>query len=48
MVSMGGTFLDGEAVEEQFRPLSNLTRIRAGSTHLLFVIVDPNLLGLGN
>jgi len=44
MVSMGGTYLNGEVVEEQFRPLSNLSTIRAGSTQLLFVIVDPKLL----
>ena len=46
MVSMGGTYLNGEAVEEQFKPLTNLTRIRAGATHLLFVIVDPKMLGV--
>ena len=44
MVSMGGTYLNGEVVEEQFRPLKNLSTIRAGSTQLLFVIVDPKLL----
>ncbi len=48
MVSMGGTYLNGEAVEEQFRPLSNLGQIRAGSTQLLFVVIDPKLLGVGN
>lgn len=46
MVSMGGTYLNGEAVEEQFRSLANLSTIRAGSTQLLFVVVDPNLLGV--
>ena len=44
MVSMGGTDLDGVPIEEQFRPLRNLAKIRAGSTNFLFVIVDPALL----
>jgi hypothetical protein len=44
MVSMGGTDLNGVAVEEQFRPLENLARIRSGSTLFKFVIVDPVLL----
>ncbi len=48
MVSMGGTYLNGEVVEEQFRPLSNLSSIRAGSTQLTFVIVDPKLLEVGS
>ena len=48
MVSMGGTYLNGEAVEEQFRPLNNLATIRAGSTQLLFVVIDPKLLGVAS
>jgi Inner membrane component of T3SS, cytoplasmic domain len=43
MVSMSGTDLNGEPVEEQFRPLKNYARIRTGSTHWTFVIVDPVL-----
>lgn len=43
MVSMGGTDLNGEPVEEQFRPLGNYARIRTGSTHWIFVIIDPAL-----
>lgn len=46
MVSMSGTDLNGTPVEEQFRPIENLSRIRAGATNLLFVIVDPALLGV--
>ena len=41
MVSMGGTDLNGEPVEEQFRPLGNYAQIRTGSTHWTFVIIDP-------
>jgi hypothetical protein len=43
MVSMSGTDLNGDPVEEQFRPLKNYARIRTGSTHWTFVIVDPAL-----
>jgi hypothetical protein len=43
---MGGTYLNGEVVEEQFRQLVNLSTIRAGSTQLLFVVVDPKLLAI--
>lgn len=45
MVSMGGTYLDDEPVEEQFRPMANYSRIRTGSTHWFFVVIDPNLVG---
>jgi hypothetical protein len=45
LVSMSGTDVDGVPIEEQFRPLKNLAKIRAGSTNFLFVIVDPALLG---
>ncbi len=41
MVSMGGTDLNGEPVEEQFRPLENYARIRTGSTQWVFVVIDP-------
>lgn len=41
MVSMSGTDLNGEPVEEQFRPLGNYAQIRTGSTRWTFVIIDP-------
>jgi type III secretion system (T3SS) inner membrane Yop/YscD-like protein len=41
MVSMSGTDLNDHPVEEQFRPLGNYARIRTGSTHWIFVILDP-------
>lgn len=41
MVSMSGTDLNDQPVEEQFRPLGNYARIRTGSTHWIFVILDP-------
>jgi hypothetical protein len=40
MVSMSGTDLNGEPVEEQFRPLGNYAQIRTGSTRWLFVMLD--------
>ena len=43
MVSMSGTDLNGEPVEEQFRPIKNYSQIRTGSTHWTFVILDPSL-----
>ena len=43
MVSMSGTDLNGEPVEEQFRPLTNYAQIRTGSTHWTFVVIDPAL-----
>lgn len=46
LVSMSGTDLDGVPIEEQFRPLKNLAKVRAGSTNFLFVVVDPALLGI--
>ena len=42
MVSMGGTDLDGEPLEEQFKPLGNYARLRTGSTHWTFVILAPD------
>jgi len=41
MVSMGGTDLDGEPLEEQFKPLGNYARLRTGSTHWTFVTLAP-------
>jgi hypothetical protein len=46
MVSMSGTDLNGEPVEEQFRPLGNYAKIRTGSTHWTFVILDAALAGI--
>lgn len=42
MVSMGGTDVDGQPIEEQFRPLSNYARIRTGSTLWTFMAVSPD------
>jgi hypothetical protein len=42
MVSMSGTDLEGEPIEEQFVPLGNYARIRTGSTHWTFVILEPS------
>lgn len=47
MVSMGGTDLDGQPVEEQFRPLGNYARIRTGSTQWIFVVLDPEAAASG-
>ncbi len=41
MVSMSGTDLNGRAIEEQFVPLSNYASIRTGSTHWIFITIDP-------
>lgn len=46
-VSMNGTDLNGQPVEEQYRTLTNLSLIRAGSTQFIFVVVDPLLLQIG-
>ena len=40
MVSMGGTDLNGDPIEENFVRLPNYARIRAGSTHFLFISVE--------
>jgi hypothetical protein len=40
-VSMGGTDVDGEPVETAFVPLRNYARIRTGSTHWVFIAVQP-------
>lgn len=42
MVSMSGTDLNGQPIEEQFCPLYNYAQIRTGSTYWTFVAVDPN------
>lgn len=41
MVSMSGTDLNGEPVEEQFRPLPNYSKLRTGTTLWTFVMIDP-------
>ena len=41
MVSMTGTDLDGVPIEEQFRSLPNYANIRAGSTHFVFIAIEP-------
>ena len=40
-VSMGGTDVDGEPVETAFVPLHNYARIRTGSTHWTFIVLQP-------
>jgi ribosomal protein L40E len=40
-VSMSGTYVDNEPIEEQFRPLKNYARIRTGSTVWTFIAIDP-------
>jgi hypothetical protein len=40
-VSMGGTDVDDEPVETAFVPLRNYARIRTGSTHWIFIAVEP-------
>jgi len=37
MVSMGGTYVDGEPIEDQFHALRNYAEIRTGSTLWTFV-----------
>jgi hypothetical protein len=41
LVSMGGTDLNGCPVEENFVKLPNYARVRAGSTHFVFVTAEP-------
>jgi hypothetical protein len=43
LVSMGGTDLNGEPVEETHLRLPNYSQIRAGSTHFTFIEVDPGI-----
>jgi hypothetical protein len=40
MVSMSGTDLNGQPIEEQFVPLGNYARIRTGSTNWTFIVVQ--------
>ncbi len=44
-ISMSGTDLNELPVEEQFVPLPNYARIRTGSTHWIFVMLDPRSAG---
>lgn len=44
-VSMSGTDLNGEPIEEQFRPLENYATIRTGATHWTFIIANPGRSG---
>jgi pSer/pThr/pTyr-binding forkhead associated (FHA) protein len=41
LVSMGGTDLNGEPVEDTNVHLPNYAQIRAGSTHFTFIAADP-------
>jgi hypothetical protein len=47
LVSMKGTDLNGEPIEEQFRSLPNYSSIRAGSTHFTFIAINPSALREG-
>ena len=40
-VSMSGTDVNGEPVEQQFQPLDNYATIRTGSTHWTFIAINP-------
>lgn len=39
--SMGGTYVNGKAVEELSHPLPNYAKIRTGSTTWTFIAIDP-------
>ena len=39
--SMGGTYVNGQPVEESAQPLPNYARIRTGSTSWTFIAVEP-------
>jgi hypothetical protein len=41
MISMGGTYVDGVPIEEQFRGLDNYATIQAGSTYFTFIVIKP-------
>jgi len=41
LVSMGGTDMNGDPVEETHVRLPNYAQIRAGSTHFTFIVADP-------
>jgi hypothetical protein len=47
-VSMGGTDVDGAPVETAFVPLRNYARIRTGSTHWVFIAVQPPVANTGD
>jgi hypothetical protein len=40
-VSMSGTDVNGEPVEEQFHPLENYATVRTGATHWIFIVASP-------
>ncbi len=40
MVSMSGTDLNGEPIEQQFRPLPNYSTVRTGSTYWTFIQIE--------
>ncbi len=40
-VSMSGTDVDGEPIEQEFVPLRNYAKIRTGSTYWTFVCIQP-------
>lgn len=42
MVSMSGTDVDGEPIEQQFQPLQNYATIRTGSTYWTFIAAQPD------
>jgi hypothetical protein len=41
MVSMSGTDINGEPIEQQFRSLPNYATLRAGSTYWTFIQIEP-------
>jgi hypothetical protein len=45
-VSMCGTDVDGDPIETAFVPLRNYARIRTGSTHWVFIAIQPPADGL--
>ena len=38
---MGGTYVNGKAVEELSHPLPNYSKIRTGSTTWTFIAIEP-------
>jgi hypothetical protein len=42
MVSMSGTDVDGEPIEQQFQALQNYATIRTGSTYWTFISAQPD------
>ena len=41
LISMSGTDVNGEPIEQQFQPLLNYSTIRAGSTKFIFISIHP-------